>query len=206
MIVSVEGIDGAGKSTAIRLLAGQLTRAKRKVKVLAPLSNRSKIAKLALQMVTTQAHCDPKLSLMMICAAHRELLVTQINPLLKEGVIVFIDRFIDSTRAYQSICSGLSLEHIQSQIDFALDGFEPQLTLIIDCFATVAKERLLERENGKLSGFEVRPLETQERLRRFFLNLAVQDKRYKIIFPETRKVDMDRVARWIIAQTSDVNK
>lgn len=129
--ITLEGGEGAGKSTQARRLAAHL--AGRGLPVLLTREpGGSPGAERIRGILLGGSGFDPVAEAMLLFAARREHLVATIRPALAAGIWVVCDRFADSTRAYQ--CHGLGMpgETYRRLADLALEGTGPDLTLILD--------------------------------------------------------------------------
>ncbi len=138
--VTLEGIDGAGKSTHAGWLADELTRRGRRVVVTrepggTPLGE--KLRELLLHEPMTH-----ETETLLLFAARREHVERVIAPALARGDTVVCDRFTDATYAYQAGGHGVPLSAIAALETFVLHGLEPDLTLLFDVPLAVSRERL----------------------------------------------------------------
>lgn len=129
--ITLEGGEGAGKSTQARRLAAHLTERGLPV-LLTREPGGSAGAERIREALLGGSGFDPVAEAMLLFAARREHLVAAIRPALAAGIWVICDRFADSTRAYQ--CHGLGMpgEAYQRLAELALEGTKPDLTLILD--------------------------------------------------------------------------
>ncbi|MCC6868794.1 MAG: dTMP kinase [Burkholderiales bacterium] len=139
-LVTLEGIDGAGKSTHASWLADELTRRGRRVVATrepggTPLGE--KLRELLLREPMTH-----ETETLLMFAARREHVERVIAPALARGDIVVCDRFTDATYAYQGGGHGVPLPSIAALETFVLHGLEPDLTLLFDVPPAVSRERL----------------------------------------------------------------
>jgi dTMP kinase len=173
LFVSLEGIDGSGKSTQSRRLADAL-RARGRDPVLtrepggAP--GAEEIRRLLVEGGTDR--WSPETEILLFTAARRDHLERTIRPALKAGRDVVTDRFADSTRVYQGATRG-DLRALVDDIHARVIGIEPDLTLILDMEPEVALGRGLARGSGE-DRFEDFGLGFQEKLRDGFRALAAE--------------------------------
>ncbi|WP_306045084.1 dTMP kinase [Nioella sp. MMSF_3534] len=171
MFISLEGIDGSGKSTQARLLSDAL-RAMGRDTVLTREPGGSPGAEeiRALVLEGDPDRWSAETEILLFTAARRDHLERTILPALAAGKVVICDRFADSTRMYQ----GLSRGDLRAQVDALhslMIGREPDLTLLIDMDPAKGLARAKGR-NGTEERFEDFGLELQERMRAGFLGLA----------------------------------
>ena len=171
LFISLEGIDGAGKSTQSRLLAAHLRGLGRDVietREPGGAAGAEDIRKLLVE--GDPDRWSPETEILLFSAARRDHLERTITPALARGAVVICDRFADSTRVYQGAARG-DLRDLVDDIHARVIGVEPGLTLILDMEPAVALARGLARQSGE-DRFEDMGLPFQERLRAGFHALA----------------------------------
>ena len=170
-LVSVEGIDGSGKSTQARMLAEYLQGQGRPT-LLTREPGGSAGAEDIRNLVLNgpQDRWSAESELLLFTAARRDHLEKTIRPALAQGITVLTDRFADSTRVYQ----GLTRGDLRGKVDALHDlmiGQEPDLTLIFDMDPEQALRRSLARA-GTETRFEGFGVGFQTKVRASFLALA----------------------------------
>ena len=171
LFISLEGIDGAGKSTQSRLLAAHLRGLGRDVietREPGGAAGAEDIRKLLVE--GDPDRWSPETEILLFSAARRDHLERTIAPALARGAVVICDRFADSTRVYQGAARG-DLRDLVDDIHARVIGVEPDLTLILDMDPAMALARGLARQSGE-DRFEDMGLPFQERLRSGFQALA----------------------------------
>lgn len=174
--ITFEGGDGTGKSTQITHLSVRL-----KEKGLKTVTTREpggspgaeQIRELLLTGDTSR--WDEISEALLFSAARRNHVETLINPALDAGNWVLCDRFYDSTMAYQGIAGGMGRDLIKNLNQYAIGGFEPDLTLVLD----LPYEEGLKRSGARTAGadkpedrFERKGEEFHGKLRLAFLEIA----------------------------------
>ncbi len=190
--ITLEGIDGSGKSTQARALADTL-RARGHDVVLTREPGGAPGAEAIRRLLVEGAtdRWSPETEILLFNAARRDHLERTIRPALARGAVVVSDRFADSTRVYQGAARA-DLRPLVDKLHALVIGLEPDLTLVIDMDARAALARGLARRSGE-DRFEEFGASFQERLRAGFLALA-QD------FPaRVQLVDGDRPSGVIAA-------
>ncbi len=154
MFVSLEGVDGSGKSTQARLLAEALGPETVAIREPGGTEAAERIREL---LADPDVALEPLAELMLFCAARADLTERVIRPALEDGRVVVTDRFSDSTVAYQGAARGLGVGEVISLCDTATDGLWPDLTLLL----RVDPEVGLGRAGGE-DRFEAEGLELQQ--------------------------------------------
>ncbi|SFI36288.1 dTMP kinase [Jannaschia pohangensis] len=171
MFISLEGIDGSGKSTQSRLLAEALRgRGHDVVLTREPGGSAGAEAIRRLLVEGDPDRWSPETELLLFNAARRDHLERLIRPALARGAWVVSDRFADSTRVYQGATRG-DLRDLVDRLHALVIGQEPDLTIVIDMDPEVALTRGLARASGE-DRFEEFGLPFQQKLRAGFLALA----------------------------------
>lgn len=133
-LIVIEGLEGAGKSTALNTVLECLNQSK--INKLTTREPGGTVIGEALRQIIKnpeyKATLDDKTELLLLYAARIQLLEEVIKPALQQGIWVVADRFELSTMAYQGGGRGLDQDMIQKLSAFALNGFKPDLTLYLD--------------------------------------------------------------------------
>ena len=173
--ISVEGGEGAGKSTQIALLSAAL-----KASNIAHITTRepggSDGAEAIRELIVTgnKDRFDPVSETLLIMAARAHHVQSTIFPALERGQWVLCDRFFDSTRVYQGIAKQLGDDWLQ-QLHHAIFGnLLPDVTLLYDLDPETGLKRALARK-GKETRFEELPLAFHQALRSGFLAIAQRE-------------------------------
>ena len=167
--LTLEGVDGAGKSTHVAWIAEQLRARGHAVLVTrepggTPLAERLRELVLAEPM-------DPIAETMLLFAARADHVQRVIAPALHTGTWVLCDRFTDATFAYQGAGKGAAPELIAHLAQASHNGLLPDRTLMFDCPYEVSRERLA-RTGRALDRFEREDRELFGRVRQAYLGLA----------------------------------
>ena len=181
LFITVEGIDGCGKSTQARLIAAALEAAGHDVLRLREPGG-VKISELirAILLDPANAEMGDVCELLLYEAARAQLVHQVIRPALAAGKTVVCDRFYDSTTAYQAFADGLDRNIVSQANELAVDGCRPDLTLVFD----LPVEDALRRRSGREAEdrLELKGLEFQERVAAGFRAVAADEPdRVKLI-------------------------
>jgi len=149
--ITLEGIDGAGKSTHLSWLADRVRAHGHKVVITREPGGTPLGEKLRELLLTQSMHTETETMLMF--AARREHMAQVIQPALAAGRWVISDRFTDATFAYQGGGRGLAQDKLAVLEQWVQEGFQPDLTLYFDLPIEVARDRLATTE-GALDRFE----------------------------------------------------
>ncbi len=137
--ISLEGVDGAGKSTHLDYLAEKIRARGVELVVTREPGGTALGEKLRALLLNDPMHPDTELMLMY--AARAEHVAALIKPALARGAWVLSDRFADASFAYQCGGRGIDAARLQALEDWTLAGFKPDLTLLFDVPPEVAESR-----------------------------------------------------------------
>lgn len=132
MLITFEGIDGSGKSTQITLLKEQLTKQGHSVKVFREPGGTDVSELIRGMLLNPEIDIDPVTELLLFSSARSQLISEKVIPALDKGETVILDRFYDSTTAYQGYGrESLPLEQIGHINDVASHGCVPDITFYL---------------------------------------------------------------------------
>ena len=179
--MTVEGVEGVGKSTNIEFLTDRLRAAGVELLVTRePGGTRIGEELRALLLEVREGRVSEMDELLMIFAARAQHLEEVIEPALAAGRWVLCDRFTDATYAYQSGGRGLDPAHVRVLENLVQGSLRPDCTLLLDAPVNVGMARA--RDRGELDRFEREQLDFFERVRSTYLQLAEQGSgRYQVI-------------------------
>lgn len=179
--ITVEGIDGVGKSTQAALMEAVLDSAGYDVlRLREPGGVKISEQIRAILLDPANAEMGDVCELLLYEAARAQLVHQVIRPALAAGVTVVCDRFYDSTTAYQAFADGLDRNMVSQANELAVDGCRPDLTLVFD----LPVEDALRRRSGREAEdrLELKGLEFQERVAAGFRAVAADEPdRVKLI-------------------------
>jgi dTMP kinase len=128
LFVSLEGIDGSGKSTQARLLAEALGPETLLIREPGGTGAAERIREL---LADPALEIEPFAELLLFSAARADLVSRVIRPAVESGREIVADRFADSSVAYQGGARGLGTSHVLSLVDMVIDGLWPDLTVLL---------------------------------------------------------------------------
>ena len=175
-LISFEGPEGAGKSSILEAILPLLEE-----KGIPYITTREPggvdIAEKIRQVILDPDHTsmDAKTELLLYIASRRQHLVERILPALAAGKVVLMDRFIDSSVAYQGYGRGLSVEDIEWLNQFATDGLKPDLTLYFDLDVEEGLARIARNQEREVNRLDLEGLELHYKVRKGYLALAEKE-------------------------------
>jgi dTMP kinase len=177
--IVLDGTEGSGKSTQIRLLVDRLQQAGLPVtSVRDPGATRIGEQIRAILLNPDHAEMGMRCEMLLYMAARAQMVTEVIIPALEADKVVVCDRFVSSTLAYQLGGEGLTADEIRDAAEAAIQGYWPDLTLILDLPAATSLARV-QREKDRI---EQRPLEYHEMVRdNFHAQASLEPDRYRII-------------------------
>ena len=175
-LVSLEGPEGAGKTSVLEALIPVLE--DRGVEVLTTREPGGvligeKIREVILDPSHTEM--DPKTELLLYIASRRQHLVEKVLPALEAGKMVIMDRFIDSSVAYQGFGRGLDIEAIDWLNKFATDGLKPDLTLYFDIEVEEGLARIAANSDREVNRLDMEGLDLHRKVRQGYLSLLERE-------------------------------
>jgi dTMP kinase len=167
MFITLDGIDGGGKSTQLSLLADHLTGLGHRVtKLRDPGGTRLGEAVRDILLHRQEIPLAVRAEMLLYMASRAQLVSEAIVPALDRGEIVVCDRYLLANVVYQGCAGGLEVDILWQVGRVATGGLEPDVTLLLDLPADVARQRL----SGTADRLESRPLEYFQRVRQGFLD------------------------------------
>ena len=179
--ISLEGIEGTGKSTQARLIHARLE--KNGIKSLLTAEPGGTAIGLEIREILLHpdhSEMDPLAELLLYLASRRQHVAEVIGPALAAGITVVTDRFSDSTLAYQGYARGLDREMIKSLNHTATGGLCPDFTIVLDVDPETGLRR--NQDAGKSDRLELESIEFHRKVREGFMAIAkAEPQRVKIV-------------------------
>ncbi|HDM43309.1 MAG TPA: dTMP kinase [Firmicutes bacterium] len=185
VLITFEGIEGAGKTTQIELLVNWLIEhniTHRYFREPGSTALGEKVRELLLN--DNHIDIDPVSELFLYLSARSALVHKELKPALADGYLVILDRFTDSTIAYQGYGLGIDIEMVKQACSLASSGLKPDITFLLDISPEDGLSRLSEFDK-----IESRGLEFLKRVRSGFLRLAEEDKDRIIVIDATQSIE-----------------
>ena len=184
-LITLEGLEGVGKSTNMDFIQRKLKDAGIDVDVTREPGGTPLAENIRDLVLDTADEPLPDLcELLLIFAARSAHLENRIRPALDHGRWVLCDRFTDATYAYQGGGRGLPLEIIASLEDLIQSGLRPDLTILLDTPVEIGLQRI--RERGGTDRFESQRLEFFQRAREVYLSRAQQEPERCVVVDASR--------------------
>ena len=130
-LITIEGIDGAGKTTLAQALASQLNHRGVDVRVLREPGGVAAAERIREVVKDPATRIGPRAEALLYAAARAQLVEEALDPLLRARAVVLLDRFVDSSLAYQGGGRRLGIETIREINEFAIRGLRPDRTLLL---------------------------------------------------------------------------
>jgi dTMP kinase len=188
LFISLEGIDGVGKSTQSDLLEEFLTAAGRTVvRTLEPGGTElgQEIRHLLLHR---KGDVAPRAEALLYAADRAHHVATKVRPALERGEVVITDRYLDSSVAYQGVGRALKAEDVRAISMFAVEGLLPNLTILLDLDAAEAATR--RNKTGEAPDrLEREKIEFFEAVRQAFLDMAAAEPNRWLVIDARQTID-----------------
>ena len=144
-LITIEGIDGAGKTTLAVALESALKARAIEVRLLREPGGVRAAERIRDVVKDPDLRIDARAEALLYAAARAQLVEEAVEPLLEAGTWVMLDRFVDSSLAYQGGGRQLGVDAVRAINEFAIKGLQPDRTLLLTVDAGVARARSSER-------------------------------------------------------------
>ena len=197
--ITIEGGEGTGKTTQIKLL--EIFLKKKKIKFITTREpggskGAEKIRKLILK--SNQNDWSPMTEALLHISARSDHLEKKIKPNLKKGIWVICDRFRDSTMAYQGYGNGLKLDVLEMLQESIFDKLNADLTIILDTLPNISLSRARKRKNGNQK-YENMGINFHKKVRKGFIEIAKKNKkRCKLLSANDDRREINKKIKKII--------
>jgi dTMP kinase len=198
--ITFEGGEGAGKSTQIERLRRRLEAGGHRVQITREPGGSVRAEEIREVILSGRAKAfGPLAEAILFSAARIDHVDRTIRPALAQGITVLCDRFADSMRAYQGALGHVKPGLLSALERVAIDGTQPDLTLILDLPAEVGLARARSRQASRGEGvdrFEAETSTFHEALRQAFLDIAARDPGRCAVIDADREADAVEASIW----------
>lgn len=188
--ITVEGADGAGKSTVATRLYEELCKKGWNV-VLTREPGGIEIAEKIRDIILNPAYVnmDKRTEALLYAAARRQHLAEKVLPALKAGMVVLCDRFIDSSLAYQGYARGIGIDEVFAINQFAVENCMPDLTLYFDVRPEVGLARINATKGREINRLDLEALDFHEKVREGYRIVRERFAHRFVVIDAERPVD-----------------
>lgn len=174
LFITIEGPDGAGKSSVVKKLVTAIQETTSTPLVITREPGGSDIAERIRDILLDPIHTnmDDRTEALLLAAGRRQHVIEKIKPALERGDIVLCDRFVDSSIAYQGQARGIGIEEVKAINEFAIEGLRPDLTIYLDVDAEVGLNRIKDSKSNRTQDrLELEEVAFHEEVRKGYLAL-----------------------------------
>ena len=201
VFISLEGPEGAGKTSVLEALLPQLKEMGYEL-----LKTREPggvaISEKIREVILDKGHTamDAKTELLLYIASRCQHLAEKVLPALEQGTWVLQDRFIDSSVAYQGYGRGLAVDDVEWLNQFATDGLKPDLTLYFDIDVKEGLARIARDQEREVNRLDLEGLDLHERVRQGYLTILEKEPERVV------KIDASQPLEQVVADSLAVIK
>jgi dTMP kinase len=147
-LITIEGLDGAGKSTLAQALERELTARGERVRLLREPGGVEVSERIRALVKDPALIVSPRAEALLYAAARAQLVDELLAPLLADGALVLLDRYVDSSLAYQGAARGLGVERVREINSFATGDLAPDRTLLLALSPAAGRARQAQRDES----------------------------------------------------------
>lgn len=188
VFITLEGGDGSGKTTQAELLGRWLEQAGRTVVRTREPGGTEVGVEVREIVLHHRGDIAPRAEALLYAADRAHHVATLVRPALERGDVVLQDRYIDSSVAYQGAGRVLDPDAIRGLSEWATEGLQPDLTILLDLDAESARGRL-DQARTRYDRLEAEASEFHDRVRAAYLALAEAEPERFLVVDATRPVD-----------------
>lgn len=198
-LISIEGPEGAGKSSVLEAMLPRLENAG-----IAYITTREpggvEIAEKIREVILDPSHTemDPKTELLLYIASRRQHLAERVLPALKAGKLVIMDRFIDSSVAYQGFGRGLAVADIEWLNQFATDGLKPNRTFYFDIDVEEGLARIAKSASREVNRLDLEGLSLHQKVRQGYLAILEKEPQRVVKIDASQPFDQVVEDTWLL--------
>ncbi|VDG17981.1 dTMP kinase [Lactobacillus sp.] [Lactiplantibacillus mudanjiangensis] len=195
-LITFEGPDGAGKTSALNAIVAQIQPQLGDRLVVTREPGGNQISESIRQIILDRHNTamDKRTEALLYAAARRQHIVQKILPALKGDQLVLCDRFIDSSIAYQGAGRGIGEDAVATMNEFATEGLTPDLTLYFDVDAAVGLKRIQTHRQDEINRLDVEALSFHHRVQAAYLRLLAANP------DRIKRVDASQSLDQVVAQ------
>ncbi len=177
IFISIEGPDGAGKSSVINSIKPKLEDYFNKPVIQTREPGGSPIAEKIREMILDINHSemDKRTEALLYAASRRQHVIEKIKPALAKGEVILCDRFVDSSLAYQGAGREIGMDNIWTINSFAIEDVMPDITIYLDVDAQIGLNRIADKQSNRIKDrLELEDITFHNRVRAGYLELIEQ--------------------------------
>jgi dTMP kinase len=197
--ITLEGPDGGGKSTQLHLLLPKLRARGLDVVALGEPGGTSLGRAIRRLVLDPERNICPEAEVLLYAASRAQAVYEVVLPALREGKVVVMERFLDSSLAYQAAGLGIPADRVREANALATAGLEPDLTILLDIDPAVARQHRLRAARDRV---EARDEDYQRRVREGFLEIARDHpERVRVVDASLPLGEVERIV-WSLVEES----
>ena len=190
LFITLEGPEGSGKSSAIEIVYKRLLEEGYEI-IRTREPGGTPIAEQIRNVILNKenTNMDIRTEALLFAASRRQHLIEKVWPSLKEGKLVFCDRYLDSSLSYQGHARGLGIEEVLSVNLFATENTFPDLTLLFDIEPEIGLARIAKNDSREVNRLDVEKLEFHKKVREGYLILAKKYPKRIVIIDASKPLE-----------------
>lgn len=186
-LITIEGLDGAGKTTVIKNVLKRLANHSELEFVYTREPGGNQIAEQIREVILNQknSNMDAVTETLLYAAARRQHLIEDIKPMLEQGKIVICDRFVDSSIAYQGVGRDVGYDKVKQINDLIIDEIKPDLTLYFEIEPEIGLKRISDHRIDEVNRLDKEEVNFYKKVAQGYHQLIKNDpERFEIINAE----------------------
>lgn len=203
LFITVEGPDGAGKSSLVKHLVPLMQSVLKGSLIVTREPGGSDIAEKIRELLLDPTHraMDDRTEALLYAAGRRQHVVEKIIPALNRGEVVLCDRFVDSSIAYQGHARGIGMDKVAMINEFATEGLTPDLTLYLDVDTEVGLMRIKDKKSNRTQDrLELETIAFHRKVHKAYHQLAKQHEERFVIIDASQSQEAVLQACWQVVE------